>query len=158
MVRLKPHRVKREGERRGKIMACFLVPATEAVITTVITIATKKKESKESDKTVSISMPDGTVEERKKIKFSTKLGWLNAMLWGGSALLAFEHLWHGEISPFFPFLTAVKTGEVADMLKEMGSAGVTMAVLVTAVWGVMLIISHVLENKAAKEDTAKQEG
>ena len=139
-------------------MACFLVPATEAVITTVITIATKKKESKESDKTVSISMPDGTVEERKKIKFSTKLGWLNAMLWGGSALLAFEHLWHGEISPFFPFLTAVKTGEVVDMLKEMGSAGVTMAVLVTAVWGVMLIISHVLENKAAKEDTAKQEG
>ena len=79
-------------------MACFLVPATEAVITTVITIATKKKESKESDKTVSVSMPDGTVEERKKIKFSTKLGWLNAMLWGGSALLAFEHLWHGEIS------------------------------------------------------------
>lgn len=139
-------------------MACFLVPATEAVITTVITIATKKKESKESDKTVSISMPDGTVEERKKIKFSTKLGWLNAMLWGGSALLAFEHLWHGEISPFFPFLTAVKTGEVADMLKEMGSAGVTMAVLVTAVWGVMLIISHVLESKAVKEDTAKQEG
>lgn len=139
-------------------MACFLVPATEAVITTVITIATKKKESKESDKTVSVSMPDGTVEERKKIKFSTKLGWLNAMLWGGSALLAFEHLWHGEISPLFPFLTAVKTGEVADMLKEMGSAGVTMAVLVTAVWGVMLIISHVLENKAAKEDTAKQEG
>ena len=56
------------------------------------------------------------------------------------------------------FITAVKTGEVADMLKEMGSAGVTMAVLVTAVWGVMLIISHVLENKAAKEDTAKQEG
>ena len=158
MVRLKPHHVKREGERRGKTMACFLVPATEAVITTVITIATKKKESKESDKTVSVSMPDGTVEERKKIKFSTKLGWLNAMLWGGSALLAFKHLWHGEISPFFPFLTAVKTGEVADMLKEMGSAGVTMAVLVTAVWGVMLIISHVLENKAAKEDTAKQEG
>ena len=158
MVRLKPHHVKRERERRGKIMACFLVPATEAVITTVITIATKKKESKESDKTVSVSMPDGTVEERKKIKFSTKLGWLNAMLWGGSALLAFEHLWHGEISPFFPFLTAVKTGEVADMLKEMGSAGVTMAVLVTAVWGVMLIISHVLESKAAKEDTAKQEG
>ena len=158
MVRLKPHHVKRERERRGKIMACFLVQATEAVITTVITIATKKKESKESDKTVSVSMPDGTVEERKKIKFSTKLGWLNAMLWGGSALLAFEHLWHGEISPFFPFLTAVKTGEVADMLKEMGSAGVTMAVLVTAVWGVMLIISHVLESKAVKEDTAKQEG
>jgi len=34
------------------------------------------------------------------------LGWLTNMLWGGSLLLAFEHVWHGEETPWFPFLTA----------------------------------------------------
>lgn len=25
------------------------------------------------------------------------MNWLNNMLWGGSALLAFEHVWHGSV-------------------------------------------------------------
>lgn len=142
-------------------MACFLVPATEAVITTVVNIVVKSRESKAPDKeelTKGVSAAEGVNHSPEKIKFSTKLGWLNMMLWGGSALLAFEHLWHGEISPFFPFLTAVKTGDTVEMLKEMGSAGVTMALLVTAAWGVMLIVSHVLENRAASDKTTEQEG
>ena len=112
-------------------MACFLVPAAEAVITTVVA---KVMKSKEKEETMKVSFADGAVEDATKIKFSTKLGWLNKLLWGGSALLAFEHVWHGEVVPFFPFLTAVKNGETAEMLAEMGSAGVMMAVLVTAVW------------------------
>ena len=136
-------------------MACFLVPATEAVVTTIVTAVVK---SKEKDKNVNVSLPDGSTEERTKIKFSTKLGWLNKLLWGGSALLAFEHLWHGEISPFFPFLTAVQNGETADMLQEMAHSGVAMAILVTAAWGVMLIVSSVLENRAVQDKTAGQEG
>ena len=136
-------------------MACFLVPATEAVVTTIVTAVVK---SKEKDKNVNVSLPDGSTEERTKIKFSTKLGWLNKLLWGGSALLAFEHLWHGEISPFFPFLTAVQNGETADMLQEMAHSGVAMAILVTAAWGVMLIVSSVLENRAVQDKAAGQEG
>lgn len=126
-------------------MACFLVPAAEAIVTTV---AQKVIKTQEREETVTVSFPDGSMGEMEKIKFSTKLGWLNKLLWGGAALLAFEHLWHGEVVPFFPFLTAVENGETAGMLAEMGSAGVTMAVLVTAVWGGMVAVSSVLEKRA----------
>jgi hypothetical protein len=79
---------------------------------------------------------------------------LNIMLWGGSALLAFEHLWHGEIVPWFPFLTAAENAEdTAVMLHEMGTIGVTMAVAVTAVWGVALLVKRAL----GKKKTAKKE-
>lgn len=136
-------------------MACLLVPAAEAVITTVITKVIKSKEKEEA---VQISLPDGSVQEATRIRFSTKLGWLNKMLWGGSVLLAFEHLWHGEIVPFFPFLTAVENGETAEMLAEMGSAGVTMAVLVTVVWGGMLAVSSIMEKKALRAPKLSKEG
>ena len=79
--------------------------------------------SKEKEKTTKISFADGTVGDATKIKFSTKLGWLNKLLWGGSALLAFEHVWHGEIIPTFPFLTAVQTGETTEMLAEINALG-----------------------------------
>lgn len=136
------------------IMGCFIVPAAEAVITTV---ATKMMKSNEKEESVKVSFADGTLEEATKIKFSTKLGWLNKMLWGGSALLAFEHLWHGEVVPFFPFLTAVKTGEVAGMLQEMSTVGVLMAVLVTSVWGIMLAVSSVMEKNAISDVEAVKE-
>ena len=136
-------------------MACFLVPATEAIITT---IAAKVISSKEKEKSVKFTLSDGSVQETTKIKFSTKLGWLNKLLWGGSALLMFEHLWHGEIVPFFPFLTAVENGETAEMLAEMGSAGVMMAVLVTVVWVGMLAVSSVVEKRALYAPKLAQEG
>lgn len=136
-------------------MGCFLVPVTEAVVTTV---AEKVIKSKETEETVSISFADGSVEEVAKIKFSTKLGWLNKLLWGGSALLAFEHIWHGEVVPFFPFLTAVENGETAGMLAEMGSAGVMMSVLVTAVWAGMLAVSAVMEKRALRAPECEEEG
>lgn len=97
-----------------------------------------------------LTLADGSVEETAKTPFSAKLGWLNKLLWGGSALLAFEHVWHGEVVPFFPFLTAVESGETAEMLAEMGSAGVMMAVLVTAAWGGMLAVSSAVEKKALR--------
>lgn len=136
-------------------MACFLVPAAEAVITTV---AAKAMKSKEKEETVKVSFADGTISDATKIRFSTKLGWLNKLLWGGSILLAFEHVWHGEVVPFFPFLTAVETGNTAEMLAEMGSAGVTMAVLVTVVWAGMLAVSSVLEKRALHASEPAQEG
>ena len=127
-------------------MACFTVPAAEAIITTV---AQKILKSKEKNQTIKMSHEG----EAEKISFSTKLGWLNKMLWGGSALLAFEHVWHGEVVPFFPFLTAVKDGNVAEMLHEMATTGVTMAVIVTAVWGLMVLVSSLMEKKIDKTDS-----
>lgn len=125
-------------------MACLIVPAAEAVITT---IAAKVVKSVEKEKSAGLFLPDKSVQEETGISFSTKLGWLNKLLWGGSALLAFEHIWHGEIVPFFPFFTAVETGKTAEMLAEMGSTGVLMSVLVTAVWTGMLAVSYVMEKK-----------
>ena len=136
-------------------MACFLVPTAEAIVTTA---AAKVIKSKEKEESVKLPLSDGSVQEATKIKFSTKLGWLNKLLWGGSALLAFEHLWHGEVVPFFPFLTAVEKGETAEMLAEMGSAGVMMAVLVTAVWVGMLAVSSVVEKRALRAPKLAQEG
>ena len=100
-------------------MACFLVPMTEAI---VMTVAQKVLESKEKKAGIEkVTSADGYTME--KMPFSRKLGWLNKLLWGGSALLAFEHLWHGEIVPFFPFLTAASEGPeaVSEMLGEMGN-------------------------------------
>ena len=129
-------------------MACFLVPGTEAIVTTIVTAVVKHKEN--NLKKANVESKD--ISEKIGTKFSTKLGWLNKMLWGGSALLAFEHIWHGEVIPVFPFLTAVKEGEVSGMLSEMGTAGVTMAVLVTAVWIGMVIVSGVIEKRQAENE------
>lgn len=119
-------------------MACFIVPAAEAVVTAAVGKAIKKKEEKS--------------EVSGKIPFSHKLGWLTKLLSGGSALLAFEHLWHGEISPFFPFLTAMTSKRDAlEMLHEMGIVGVMMAFVCTAAWIGMLALSHAMENKTDKE-------
>ena len=129
-------------------MACFLVPTTEAVITTIATKVIKSKEKKEN---VELSMEDGSVSEMTKISFSTKLGWLNKLLWGGSALLAFEHVWHGEVVPWFPFLTkAADASSRSEMFHEMATVGVSMALLVTAVWAGMVIVSSRLEKRAEK--------
>ncbi|MCR4989307.1 MAG: hypothetical protein K6A38_00380 [Lachnospiraceae bacterium] len=133
-------------------MACFIVPGTEAIVTTIVTGVVKKKEKEAEGKTSTETAP---LNENGKVRFSTKLGWLNNMLWGGSALLAFEHVWHGEVIPTFPFLTAVKNGEVADMLGEMSTAGVAMALLVTAVWGGMLVVSSVIEKRSAESKEAE---
>ena len=136
-------------------MACFLVPVTEAIVRS---IAAKAVKSREKEEAVKLTLSDGSVQEAVKIKFSVKLGWLNKLLWGGSALLAFEHLWHGEVVPFFPFLTAVENGEAAEMLAEMGTAGVMMAVLVTAVWVGMLAVSSVVEKRALRAPKLSKEG
>ena len=125
-------------------MACFIVPVVEAIITTSVNKVIKTNEKKAANST-SIKSEDF----EKKVPFSKKLSWLNKLLWGGSALLAFEHLWHGEISPYFPFLTAVEEGETAGMLAEMKTAGVSMAVLVTLVWLIMLMVSSIIEKKAS---------
>ena len=129
-------------------MACFLIPMTEAIVATVAKKVLEQKEKKTGVPTVTSA--DGY--EMEKTPFSKKLGWLNKLLWGGSALLAFEHVWHGEVVPFFPFLTAAGEGPeaVSEMLHEMATAGVSMAVIVTVVWVGMLLVSKSLEKRAQK--------
>ncbi len=125
-------------------MACFLVPAAEAVVATIATKVIHKKEDPALTAPASGEAPDKPV----KVPFSRKLKWLTNLLWGGSVLLAFEHVWHGEVVPWFPFLTAASNPEdAAEMLHEMGTVGVTMALLITAIWLVMLAVSKVIEKR-----------
>lgn len=134
-------------------MACFLVSAAEAVITTVATKIVEKKEKEQA--AMQISFDGTTVEPAVRIPFSRKLKWLNHMLWGGSALLMFEHIWHGEVVPFFPFLTAMSNPEdTAEMLEEMSTVGVSMAILVTVVWLGIVCVTSIIEKRAEAE--AKQ--
>ena len=137
-------------------MACFTVPAAEAVVTTIAGKIIKSKEKKEGLSGAVNTKPES--EGSEKISWSTKIGWLNKMLWGGSALLAFEHVWHGEVVPFFPFLTAVKDGEASEMLHEMATAGVCMALLVTAAWGIMVGVVSMFEKKSKNKDAAAVAG
>lgn len=125
-------------------MACFLVPATEAIVTTAAQKILKKSENNK-------------FTENTKIHFSEHLSRLNKMLWGGSGLLAFEHVWHGEVTPFFPFLTAANDpGDTAEMLHEMATSGSAMAVLVTAVWIGTVIFSNKIAS--SKDDAGQKAG
>jgi putative exporter of polyketide antibiotics len=120
-------------------MACFLVPAGEAIVTTVIQKVVEKRENKA-----------GTISA----KWSKRLGWLNIMLWGGTLMLAIDHIISGEIVAYPPFLTALQTpGDTAVMLREMATTGVAMAAAVTAVWGIMVLITEMKSRVTPKAKT-----
>ncbi len=113
-------------------MACFSAPLAQAIVVSAI----RKKGA-----------------SARRNPFVARLGWLQTMLFGGSFLLAIEHIFHGEIIPTFPFLTAVKDGEVSGMLHEIATVGVAMAVLITLVWVAMVGVSVALERRAALADS-----
>ena len=113
-------------------MACFTVPLATAVAATAA-------------KSV---LPAST----RTNPFVAKLGWLGKMMFGGSFLLAIEHVYHGEIIMTPPFLTAAQEGgeALSEMFHEMATRGVAMAVLLVAVWVAMVSVSWALE-KSRKE-------
>ena len=99
-------------------MSCFIVPLTQAVITT----AYRKRHQKD------IESPDASALKRH-------LPALEKMLWGGSVMLVVDHIINGEVTWRYPFFTALETaggGEV--MLKEMLTVGLPMSVVLTLVW------------------------
>ena len=84
-----------------------------------------------------------------KVPLSKKLSWLSNMLWGGSVLLAFEHVWHGEVVAWFPFLTAMSDpNDAAEMFHEMATVGVCMALLITFVWAGICIVADRIVKRA----------
>ncbi len=127
-------------------MACFTAPLVEAVVVSVVkTVAfNKHKIAKEN--------ADGGISETSiKSSIREKLGWLEKMLYGGSFLLAIEHIYHGEVTLYPPFLTAMNNPEdIPEMLHEIATVGVGMAVLVTAIWGCAVAVSHFMKKKTAK--------
>ena len=125
-------------------MACFLVPTAEAIVVKAVEKAEEKK---------ALRVDASTEEHPVKIPLSRKLKWLSRLLIGGSVLLAFEHIWHGEIVPFFPFLAAMADpSDKAEMLHEMATVGVGMAALVTAVWIGICLAADALVKRPLHEE------
>ena len=106
-------------------MACFIAPMSLAIVTTVF---------------------------RKKIPENLKIGWLNVMIWGGVIMLAVEHIAHGEVVLFPPFLTAMQTpAEIPVMLQEMATIGGTMTIAIVCIWLVMVFISQKITQKSTEK-------
>lgn len=95
-------------------MACFLVAAAVGVVTTAM---------------------------GKKVPEKYHIEWLNIMIWGSVLALLVEHIWHGEVVPWFPFLTAMADpADTMVMLQEMATIGVGMLLAVVAIWAVAVYI------------------
>ncbi len=96
-------------------MACFIAPMATGIVTTVF---------------------------RKKIPAALKIGWLNIMLWGGVAMLAIEHIAHGEVVFYPPFLTAMQNpADIPVMLQELATVGGTMTIAIVVAWIILVAIT-----------------
>ena len=114
-------------------MACFIVPLTQAIATTIYRKSVESRKSK-------VERPDTFVTRNLKT--------LEQMLWGGSLMLVLDHIINGEVTWMYPFFTALETeGGGMVMLREMLTVGVPMSVLVTVVWWVYC---YAKERKALK--------
>lgn len=111
-------------------MACFTACVAEALVA----YGVKKVVAKSNHQKVRV--------------FSGKIQKLINLLLSGSFLLLIEHVWHGEIVPFYPFFTAASGPESTRvMVNEILTVGVAMDVAVTAVWFVAYILVPKLAHK-----------
>ncbi|MCC6025248.1 MAG: hypothetical protein LM555_02990 [Desulfurococcaceae archaeon] len=61
------------------------------------------------------------------------------LMLGGALVLVAEHAWHGEIVPWPPFLTAMKSPEdIPVVINEMTRVGGAMTLAVTGAWLLVL--------------------
>ena len=106
-------------------MACFIVPLTQAVATTIYRHHAEKT---------------ATTAEKSNL-LTAQLPLLEHMLWGGSAMLVVDHIISGELMPIFPFFSALLSeGGTFTMLREMLTVGLPMSLLVTAIWAIMVAV------------------
>lgn len=133
-------------------MACFTVTTVAAIGVGIARHVCRHNEKKaELTKVESPKLDDWPT--------SKKLGILELGLFGGSFILAGEHLIHGEVSFQFPWLTAVSEGPdaVREMFIEMGTVGVVMLLTVVGAWAIGMTIRHfVLKHRAKKKDLLEE--
>lgn len=108
-------------------MACFTAPLAGAAVAAVV---------------------QKTAGGKSQNPFLRKLHWLIKMTLGGSFLLAIEHVFHGEIAFYPPFLTAMKDpADTQAMIHEIMTVGVSMAVLLVVAWVGMVVVSEIAEHR-----------
>jgi hypothetical protein len=125
-------------------MACFVAPAGVAIVTTVVQIVLKNKGKTQGNPRT------GEHAQYARGKWAGRLGWLNAMLWGGSIMLVLDHVWRGEVVPWPPFFTALETpGAVGPMFREIATLGLAMTAGVVVAWGIMVAVAELAGRRAA---------
>ena len=124
-------------------MACFVVTTAASIGVGAAKYVIRHHEKKNMDLKPQVE---------DKLPMSKKLEYLELTLWGGSFLLAGEHYIHGEVSFKFPFLTAATEGKeaVLEMLKEMGTVGVGMLLILVGAWFAGLFIAKAIRNRKKK--------
>ena len=137
-------------------MACFTVSAAAGIGVAVARHIVKHKEKK-------LALEGKTPEVKKfgsDVKWSKKLAYLELVLFAGSFVLAIEHILHGEVTPFPPFLTAAADySEAMEMLYEMGTVGVTMLAILVVAWGIGVLAVDLFKYRKRKALPAiKEEG
>ena len=129
-------------------MACFTVSAVAGIGVAVARHVVKRHEKK-------LELEGKTPEVDKfgsDIKWSKKLGYLELSLFAGSFVLAIEHIIHGEVVPFPPFLTAMSSkADAIEMWEEIGTIGVAMFGIIVGAWAIGVLIADYLKYKKRKE-------
>jgi len=121
-------------------MACFLVPMAEAIITDLIIKKTGEGAAR-PDRSTGILF--GYTPVTTFSAGSHEFKWLSQLLWGVSLILMLEHLWTGEVTLTFPFLTALSSPEnTMAVLDEIATTGVATAVTTTLIWFATVILSR----------------
>ncbi|MCC6054814.1 MAG: hypothetical protein LM589_05820 [Thermosphaera sp.] len=104
-------------------VACFITPLTIGIILSIIKRLWKGAER-------------------------IRLDILIYMMLGGALVLVAEHVWHGEVVPWPPFLTAMSNPEdIPIVINEMTRVGGAMALAVTGAWGLILGFTKKLQVK-----------
>ena len=112
-------------------MACFLAPMALAIVMTIAQLLTR----------------------HSNLTQKLKLSVLNSMLWGGVVILAAEHVFHGEITAWAPYLTAMSSpADTAVMLSEIASVGGSMTIAITLSWMGLLAVSTLMTKRVAVTD------
>lgn len=129
-------------------MACFTVSAIGAIGVGIARRIVKHNEKKNNKNN------DGFGSD---IKWSRKLAYLELTLAGGSFILMLEHIMHGEITFYPPFLTAMNSADdTIQMLKEIGTSGVAMFLLLILAWSVGIFFADLLKYKKRKAKNIKE--
>lgn len=122
-------------------MACFV----ESIVVAGVLSAVKKGVAKQEEAKANV----------QKISWSRKIGWLINMLLGGAFLLFIEHLWHGEIVAYPPFLTAMSSPEDTQaMLYEILTIGSAQVALIVAIWAIMVVCAEKMYRNLSKAQMA----
>ena len=136
-------------------MACFTVSAVAG-----IGVAVARHIVKHHEKKLALEGKEPNIDKfGSDTKWSKKLGYLELTLFSGSFLLAGEHILHGEVTPYPPFLTAMSNIEdTTQMLKEMGTVGVAMLAILVAAWAIGVFVIDYIKYKKRKnaKESAKE--